>query len=95
VDFDVFIVAESAQQATVTGWKHSWHTTRESGEYEAATGKKFEEAQYILRLRSSGAFEVVIVPYRAGARPSDLAIARTRQGELSLIRNGNTTTLSN
>jgi hypothetical protein len=94
VDFDVYIVAESAQEATITGWKHFWHTTRESVEYEAATGKRFEEAQYILRLRSRGAFEVVIVPYRAGTRPSDLAIARTGHGELSLIRDGNTTTLS-
>jgi hypothetical protein len=93
VDFDVFIVAETPQQATVAGWKHFWHTTREAGEYKLATGKSFEEAQYILRLRGRGAFEVVIVPYRAGMRPSDLTITRTSRGELSLVRNGNMRTL--
>jgi hypothetical protein len=95
VDFDVFVVAETPQQMTVTGWKHFWHTTREAEEYKLATGTSFEEAQYILRLRSRGAFEVVIVPYRAGTRPSDLAITRAANGELSLIRRGNIRTLPN
>jgi hypothetical protein len=94
VDFDLFIVAESSQQATVTGWKHFWHPTREADEYKQATGKKFEEAQYILRLRGTGPFDVVIVPYRRGRRPPDLVITRTSDGVLSLLRDGKTTTLA-
>ena len=94
VDFDVFIVAERSQQATVTGWKHFWHPTREADEYKQATGTKFEEAQYILRLRGTGAFDVVIVPYRRGRRPSDLAITRTSDGVLSVLRGGKTTALA-
>jgi hypothetical protein len=94
VDFDVFIVAERSQQATVTGWKHFWHPTREADEYKQATGKKFEEAQYILRLRGTGPFDVVIVPYRRGRRPPDLVITRTSDGVLSLLRGGKTTTLA-
>jgi hypothetical protein len=94
VDFDVFIVAEEAQQATVTGWKHFWHPGREAGEYQQATGTKFEEAQYILRVRGTGAFDVVIVPYHRGRRPSDLAVMRTSDGVLSVLRGGKTTMLA-
>ena len=94
VDFDVFIVAERAQQATVTGWKHFWHPTREADEYKQATGTKFEEAQYILRLRGTGPFDVLIVPYRRGRRPPDLAITRTSDGVLSVLRGGKTTALA-
>jgi hypothetical protein len=94
VDFDVFIVADSAQQATVTGWKHFWHPNLESNEYEQANGTKFEEAQYILRLRGTGAFDVLIVPYHKGRRPPDLAITRTSEGVLSVLRGGKTTALA-
>jgi hypothetical protein len=94
VDFDVFIVANSSQQATVTGWKHFWNPTRETGEYQNATGKKFEEAQFILRLRGTDAFDVLILPYRRGARPSDLAIARASDGVLSVLRRGKSTVLA-
>lgn len=94
VDFDLFIVAEEPQQVTVTGSRHFWHPTREADEYRQATGEKFEEAQYILRLRSTGAFDVVIVPYRRGRRPPDLVVTRTPDGVLSLLRGGKTTTLA-
>jgi hypothetical protein len=94
VDFDVFIVADGSQQATVTGWKHFWHPGREAGEYNQATGSKFEEAQYILRLRGTGAFEVLIVPYHRGRRPQDLAVTRTSDGLLSVLRGGKTTALA-
>jgi hypothetical protein len=94
VDFDVFIVADRSQQATVTGWKHFWHPTREAVEYEQATGTKFEEAQYILRLRGTGPFDVLIVPYHRGRRPPDLAVTRTSGGVLSVLRGGQTTALA-
>src|SRR5262249_20280553 len=94
VDFDVFIVSQSSQEATVTRWKHFWHQTRQSVEYNQATGSKFEEAQYILRLRGTGPFDVLIVPYRRGSRPPDLAITRASDGTLSLSRGGNTTALT-
>jgi hypothetical protein len=95
VDFDVFIVADGSQQATVTGWKHFWHPGRETGEYEQVTGKKFEEAQYIPRLRGSGPFDVLILPYRRDRRPPDLAITRTPDGVLSVLRGGKITVLAN
>jgi hypothetical protein len=55
--------------------------------------KVFEETQYILRLRGSRVFDVLIVPHHAGTRPADLAMTRTSHGELSLIRGENTTML--
>ena len=94
VDFDLFIVAERPQQATVTGWKHFWHPTPEADEYKQTTGRKFEEAQYIVRLRGTGPFDVVIVPYRRGGRPPDLVLTQNPDGVLSLLRNGKTTTLA-
>ena len=60
----------------------------------AATGKKFEESQYILRLRGTDAFDVLIVPYRTGMRPTDLGIARTSQGVIWLSRGGKITVLA-
>jgi hypothetical protein len=87
VDFDVFIVSERSQEAIITGWKHFWNPTREADQYKAATGKKFEEAQYILRLRGTSSFDVLIVPYHRGGRPTDLAIRRTSEG-LSIMRGG-------
>jgi hypothetical protein len=60
----------------------------------ASDGTKFEEAQYILRLRGTGAFDVLIVPYRAGTRPSDLAVTRTSDGVLSVLRGGKFTALA-
>jgi hypothetical protein len=93
VDFDVFIVGESAQQATVTGWKHFWNPIREADEYKLTTGRKFEEAQYILRVRGTSAFDVLIVPYR-GRRPSDLTVMRTSDGVLSVVRGGKTTAVA-
>ena len=94
VDFDVFIVAKSSQQATITGWKHFWAATRESDEYQHATQTKFEEAQYILRLRGTSGFDVLIVPYPRGKRPVDLGITRTSNGVLSVSRGGKTTALA-
>jgi hypothetical protein len=87
-------VTERAQQVTITGWRHSWHPTREADEYERATGTKFEEAQYILRVRGNSAFDVVIVPYHSDRRPSDLAVMRASDGVLSVSRGGKTTTLA-
>jgi hypothetical protein len=70
-----------------------WHPAREAEEYKRATGKNFEEVQYILRLRGRGAFDVVIVPHKWGTRPTDLAITRTPDGALSLIRGASSTKL--
>jgi hypothetical protein len=55
---------------------------------------RVEEARYILRLRGTGPFDVLIVPYRRGSRPPDLAITRTSDGVLSVLRGGKTTVLA-
>jgi hypothetical protein len=94
IDFDVFIVGDRPQQATITGWKHFWHPGREAGEYLRATGTKFEETQHILRLRGTGSFDVLIVPYRRGMRPHDLAVTRTSDGALRILRGGKTAALA-
>src|SRR5262249_19572720 len=70
------------------------HPNREAVEYKRATGTNFEEAQYILRLRGTGPFDVLIVPYHKGRRPSDLAVTRTFDGMLSVLRGGKATALT-
>ncbi|GAB4195258.1 MAG: hypothetical protein OHK0013_01250 [Sandaracinaceae bacterium] len=90
VDFDVFVhVPPMGGEALIGEWGHTTHPTREMNEFRDATGRTFEERQYILRLRSSGPFDVIIVPYRAGARPADLSLTASG-GTLRLTRGGHT-----
>lgn len=94
VEFDVFVnVPSTGAQALLGEWGHTTHPTRESDEFRAATGRSFEERQYIFRLRSAGPFDVVIVPYRASMRPADLAVTASG-GSLRLTRSGRTTDLT-
>jgi hypothetical protein len=65
VDFEVFVVAQEAQQALLGNWADRW--TQQSV-------AKWEERQHILRIRGTGSFRVVIVPFRAGQRPADLKL---------------------
>ncbi len=93
IDFDVYIDGtDTATQAYIGEWGHQSAPNRERNEFQAANGRPFEERQYILRLRASGPFDVVIVPYRSGERPSDLSVTRSGSN-LQLTRNGVTTTL--
>jgi len=93
-DFDVYVDStDSPAQVYLGEWGHQSAPTREKNEFQTANGRPFEERQYILRIRSSGPFDVVIVPYQRGLRPSDLSVTRTATG-LSLTRNGTAVPLS-
>jgi len=65
VDFDVFVIAQQAQQALLGNWADTW--TQQGI-------RKWEERQHILRIRGAGPFHLVLVPYRAGHRPADLKL---------------------
>ncbi len=93
VDFEVYVVVGDAEtQALIGEWGHTTNTAREKSEFLEATGRPFEERQYILRLRSAGPFDVVLVPYRGGERPADLAVTGFGSN-LRLTRNGRTAEL--
>ena len=66
VDFEVFVIAREPQEALLGNWADSW-TQQQSI-------PKWEERQHILRIRGTGTFQVIIVPFRAGHRPLDLKV---------------------
>ena len=82
VSWDVFVVnSNGSGEAYIGEWGHEWAPTVESAEYRAVTrGKPFSERQYILRVKNGATSDVVIVPYRTGNRPSDLAVSRVSGG---------------
>jgi hypothetical protein len=71
VDFDVFVVAPETQQALLGNWADSW--TQQSI-------AKWEERQHILRIRGTSSFQLIIVPFRTGQRPTDLKIEPVEGG---------------
>lgn len=88
VDFDVFVVVtDAAAQAYVGEWGHASAPTREANEFMQANGRSFEERQYILRVRAAGPVDMILVPYRAGQRPSDLSV-ELQGGKIVVTRAG-------
>jgi hypothetical protein len=84
IDFDVYIVGERPQQALLG----NWGIKVENG---PATGKI--ERQHILRVKGSGAFRCLVVPWRKGEEPRDLAVTASA-GEISVRQNGRVTTFT-
>ncbi len=84
VDFDLYIISEQPQECVLGNWAVSW--TQQSL-------AKWEERQHILRIRGTGPFQVVLVPYRAGKRPADLSVRNSPAG-LTLTSGGVTRTLT-
>lgn len=80
VDWNVYNVATVPQQALIGNWSVTpWggFITDES------------ESQHILRMRGTGTFTSVIVPWRKGGRPSGLSV--TLEGDAIVVTAGTTT----
>ena len=77
VSFDVYYFGPTAE-AFVGVVSHTWHPTEESIQYGNATALAFEEKQYILRIKTAGPCDTVVVPYRT--RPAGLNVAQTTGG---------------
>ena len=69
-----------AAEAFIGVWGHTWTNANESCEYLAATGHTFEEKQYILRIKTAGPCDVVVVPYLTGQRPANLNVVQVSGG---------------
>lgn len=71
IDWDLFTVPASASaQFTLGNWGHGCQDSRESGEFQAANGAPFSEAQDILRIHDQGPFTTMILPYRKTEVPT-------------------------
>jgi hypothetical protein len=79
VSWDVYYFGPSAQ-AFIGYWGHTWAPSGEASEYQAATGQPFSENQYILRIKTAGPCDVVVVPYFTGKRPANLKVVQVAGG---------------
>jgi hypothetical protein len=86
IAIDADIYTEGASQALISHWGHHAAASREQAEYQKANnGTKFEEAQHILRLRGTGEFVTVVLPYRRGTvRPGPV----TETGGVITVKSG-------
>jgi len=75
VDATVFVISDEPQQALLGHWGNT--------AWGGAVTER-DERQHILRVRGTGPFTTVIVPWRRGSRPDDLNV--TRDGEVLHIR---------
>jgi hypothetical protein len=94
VNFDLYTMSDSSQQARIGNWSQNWNPTTEQGEFKAATGQSFQETQDTFRLMGSGPFDVMILPYQAGQRPADMNVTQSG-GNTVITANGGTTTIGN
>ena len=82
VNVDVYYFGPTAE-AMVGMFNNDYHPDREEQEYRDATGEPtFEELQYILRIKTAGPCDTVVVPYRT--RPAGLNVTQTTGG-LNLV----------
>ena len=76
IDWDLYTDADAPMQALIGNWGHKNHPTGELNQFTKAQGKPFEERQHILRLRGQDRIRTIILPYRKGERPDNLAVMK-------------------
>lgn len=84
VDWDLYTLAPMPQEYIVGSWGHSWFPSAEMAEFQRVNKRPFEESQYILRIKGTGALKTFIVPTRQGS----LAPTVTRLGDRFEYRTG-------
>lgn len=86
IDWDLYILAGEPQQAHIGNWAHLWHPGPEQAEFQAAQGREFEERQHILRVKGTGAFQVLILPQRKEEPRDDVRVVQ--EGDVVRITSG-------
>lgn len=69
IDWDLYTVSTQPQEAYIGNWAHegiAWG----GPEFQQTNGRPFEERQHLLRVRGSGGFTTLILPYRKGEPPA-------------------------
>jgi hypothetical protein len=74
IDWDMFLLPEESQLAHIGNWANQ--SSPSMGEFERSQGRNYEERQHILRVRGTGSFTTVIVPWNKGAKPADINVSR-------------------
>lgn len=69
IDWDLYLISDGAQRFYIGNWGHSAHSAREMNDYQRANGSPFHERQHILRVKSTGTFVTIFLPYRKGEVP--------------------------
>jgi hypothetical protein len=90
VDWNLYTDSSRPQEFVLGDWSHDWHPTMEQDEFRKANGRPFKERQYILRVKGTGPFRTLLVPYRSGTESPELKSGkqftlRTTVGEAWLI----------
>ena len=81
IDWDVYQIAAEQQQAHIGHWAHI--SSPGAGEFKRAQGRSFEESQYILRVRGTGSFTTLIVPWAKGKKPKRISV--TLRGDTIVV----------
>jgi hypothetical protein len=89
IDWDLYVVAASAQQAQIGNWGHNFNPNE--SEFRRANRRPFEEHQHILRMKGSGPFKVLLLPYRKGEQRRDLQVRQ--EGKTVTIQAGDEVTV--
>jgi hypothetical protein len=80
VSWDVYYFGPPAQ-AFIGVYINTWAPSKEQAEYSAANGgQPFQEKQYLLRIKTAGPCDVVVVPYFTGKRPANLKVVQVAGG---------------
>ena len=82
IDWDVYLVPAEPQQAHVGNWGNQ--NSSSASLFQAAQGRKYEERQHILRVRGTGTFTTVIVPWKKGKKPSGIEV--TADGNTIVVK---------
>ena len=77
--WDLYYFGPSAE-AFIGTWTNTYAGGKEAAQYLATTGNPFEETQYILRIKTAGPCDVVVVPYLTGQRPTGLNVVQVSGG---------------
>ncbi|MFM7292005.1 MAG: hypothetical protein ACKO6B_12360, partial [Planctomycetia bacterium] len=87
IDWDVYVVPTEPQQAHVGNWGNQ--ASSSASLFQAAQGRKYEERQHILRVRGTGSFTTVIVPWKKGKKPAGVEVSTA--GDTVLVKTGQNT----
>jgi len=82
IDWNLYDITSQPQQVLIGNWAHNWHPSVEQRQFAIANGRTFEERQHIFRLKGTGPFNVMLLPYRKGQAPSGLTVTSDTTGTI-------------